>query len=96
MVIIMLPKTLRLITAYSLLAATGVSMVIHDNSARRNMRATTDNSSAFHEQAAPVPMPMTRLEESPFLKAHDADPDFAIESNAEFAAAKHAQSTRTD
>ena len=96
MVIIMLPKTLRLITAYSLLAATGVSMVIHDNSARRNMRATTNHASAFHEPDALVPLPMTRLEESPFLKAHDADPDFAIESNAEFAAAKHAQSTRTD
>ena len=87
----MLPKTLRLIKAYGLLAAVSVSIVVHDNSARRNARTTTNNVSAFPDPVALVPLPMTRLEESPFLKTHASDSD----PLPEFAAANPARTAQS-
>ena len=82
MVIIMLPKTRRLLVAYSLLAAASVAILAHDNSARRKVPAARSVPRPPDSFPA-VPLPITRLADSPFLKTAANAPGSDFETEPE-------------
>ena len=68
MVIIMPPKKVRLITAYSLLATLSVAVLGYDAQSRNLFITQRQPETAQVEPPPYVPEPLTRLADSPFLK----------------------------